>query len=308
MKTYSSILPGVVLLLAAVLFLRYATQWDSFPAFVGIYPYVVWVAGMLLGLRFNRSRLVFAVLVLAVADQALLRYVPAGSGGDDADPIVFRAVAFLLPLNLAAISLITERGFGTPRGLARLGLILSQLVLVGWIVRPEQAGRASWLDRPLFEIGFTDWSPLPQPALLAFVGAFALLAVRFLLHRGAIESGFFWATTAAFFGLNAGEGGVASTVYLSTAGFILVIAVIETSYSMAYRDELSGLPARRALIEALLQLPSRYAVAMVDVDHFKKFNDQYGHDVGDQVLRMVASRLLEVSGGGKAFRYVTCPQ
>ena len=300
MKTYSSILPGAVLLLAAVLFLRYATQWDSFPAFVGIYPYVVWVAGMLLGLRFNRSRLVFSVLVLAVADQALLRYFPAG---DDADPIVFRAVAFLLPLNLAAISLITERGFGTPRGMARLGLILSQLVLVGWIARPEQAGRSSWLGRPLFEIGFTDWSPLPQPALLAFGGAFALLAVRFLLHRGAIESGFVWATTAAFFGLYAGEGGVASRVYLSTAGFILVIAVIETSYSMAYRDELSGLPARRALNEALLQLPSRYAVAMVDVDHFKKFNEQYGHDVGDQVLRMVASRLLEVSGGGKAFRY-----
>ena len=298
MKTYSSILPGAVLLLAAVLFLRYATEWDSFPAFVGIYPHVVWLAGMLLGLRFNRSRLVFSVLVLAVADLALLRYVPAGSAGDDADPIVFRTVAFLLPLNLAAISLITERGFGTPRGMARLGLILSQLVLVGWSVRPEQAERASWLGRPLFEIGFTDWSPLPQPALLAFGGAFALLAVRFLLHRGAIEIGFVWATTAAFFGLYAGEGGVASTVYLSTAGFILVIAVIETSYSMAYRDELSGLPARRALNEALLQLPSRYAVAMVDVDHFKKFNDQYGHDVGDQVLRMVASRLLEVSGGG----------
>ena len=147
MKTYSSILPGAVLLLAAVLFLRYATQWDSFPAFVGIYPYVVWVAGMLLGLRFNRSRLVFSVLVLAVADQALLRYIPAGSAGDDADPIVFRAVAFLLPLNLAAISLITERGFGTPRGMARLGLILSQLVLVGWIVRPELAGPPVVRDR-----------------------------------------------------------------------------------------------------------------------------------------------------------------
>ena len=82
-----------------------------------------------------------------------------------------------------------------------------------------------------------------------------------------------------------------------------MIAVIETSYSMAYRDELSGLPARRALNEALLQLGSGYAVAMVDVDHFKKFNDEYGHDVGDQVLRMVTSRLLEVSGEGKAFRY-----
>ena len=146
MKTYSSILPGAVLLLAAALFLRYAPQWDSFSAFVGIYPYVVWVAGVLLGWRFNRSRLVFAVLVLALGDQALLRYFPAGSGGDTFNPVVFGAVAFLLPINLAAISLITERGFGTPRGLARLGLILIQLVLVAWIIRPEQAERASWLD------------------------------------------------------------------------------------------------------------------------------------------------------------------
>ena len=47
----------------------------------------------------------------------------------------------------------------------------------------------------------------------------------------------------------------------------------------------------------------RYVVAMVDVDHFKSFNDKYGHDVGDQVLKVVAAKLAEVRGGGKAFRY-----
>jgi PleD family two-component response regulator len=42
---------------------------------------------------------------------------------------------------------------------------------------------------------------------------------------------------------------------------------------------------------------------MCDVDHFKAFNDTYGHDAGDQVLKFVASMLSRVRGGGRAFRY-----
>ena len=42
---------------------------------------------------------------------------------------------------------------------------------------------------------------------------------------------------------------------------------------------------------------------MLDIDFFKKFNDRFGHDVGDQVLCMVASHLNRVGGGGKSFRY-----
>ena len=66
---------------------------------------------------------------------------------------------------------------------------------------------------------------------------------------------------------------------------------------MVYQDELTALPARRAFNDAVLHLQNNYTVAVVDIDHFKKFNDNYGHDIGDQVLRMVAGKLARVSGG-----------
>jgi PleD family two-component response regulator len=46
-----------------------------------------------------------------------------------------------------------------------------------------------------------------------------------------------------------------------------------------------------------------YAIAMLDVDHFKNFNDAHGHDIGDQVLRLVSTRLAQAEGGGAAYRY-----
>lgn len=82
----------------------------------------------------------------------------------------------------------------------------------------------------------------------------------------------------------------------------LTVAVAHEAYQMAYRDELTGLLGRRALNERLQRLGRHYVLAMVDVDHFKRLNDRYGHDVGDHVLRMIAAHLRRVDGG-KAYRY-----
>jgi diguanylate cyclase (GGDEF)-like protein len=74
------------------------------------------------------------------------------------------------------------------------------------------------------------------------------------------------------------------------------------SYVLAFVDELTGIMGRRALMFKLKTAGKHYNLVMVDVDHFKQFNDTYGHQMGDDVLKVVA-RILSQTGKAKAYRY-----
>ena len=304
MRSFTTLLtPGGFLLLVIMAVLQWIMPPESLSALVQIYPYAVFGAGLLFGFRFHRSQLLFATLVLGTADRALLQYAAGDAPMEGASRILFNAAALLVPLNLAGLSFIAERGLVTARGLLRLAIILPQPPIVALLCRPEQAGLAALLEHRLVDIPFVGGLPIAQPALLAFGVAFGLVTVRFICRPDLIVGGFMWALVATLLALTTGRIGAVSTLYFATAGLILVVSVIESSYVLAYRDELTGLRTRRALTEALLKLGGRYAVAMIDVDHFKKFNDQYGHDAGDQLLRMVAAKLTKVLGDERAFRY-----
>ncbi len=91
-------------------------------------------------------------------------------------------------------------------------------------------------------------------------------------------------------------------VFLSFSALFLLGGLYGLTWRQAYLDELTSIPGRRAFEESLRRLGRYYAIAMVDVDHFKHFNDRYGHQVGDQILRFLAARLKRVPFG-LAFRY-----
>jgi diguanylate cyclase (GGDEF)-like protein len=86
----------------------------------------------------------------------------------------------------------------------------------------------------------------------------------------------------------------------SLSGALSSISLRESLQRLALIDELTGLPNRRAFSAAAQRVLARrrrtkesVAVAMVDIDHFKKINDTSGHDEGDRVLK----RLAEVMTG-----------
>lgn len=292
-RALKHLLPGALLLAAAAALPRVPSLWRLVLELLPIYFSLVFVGGFLLAWQFDRSRIALTLLVLALADRALLH------GGHN----VHDVVALLLPVNLAAFSWLKERGLLTPRGAIKVGALLLQALGVAALARAHSPAAVSWLSHPLVTWPALAAVPLSQPALAAWLIAAGLAVARFVTRPAALESGLLWAGLTTLLALLAGKTEPLLTFYIATAGLILVVSLMETSRSMAFDDELTGLPGRRALNEELLKLGSRYAIAMVDIDHFKLFNDDHGHDVGDQLLRMVGARLLSVGGGGRAFRY-----
>jgi len=260
-------------------------------------PYAVGLGGLLLGWRLRRSRLVFALLALGLAFALVTQWVPD-------DPTVFQLVAILLPLDLAAIALLPERGVLTPSGLWQVAVALLPITAAAVIARDAGPGPV-WppLVHAFVPPALSAWTPLGQAALLAFlVSALAVAAGRWFGHD-ATGRGYLWALAAAFLALHASDVELDRTLFFAAAGAVPVIGVIELSFALANHDGLTGLPGRRALKEALDRVGGTYAVAMADVDHFKRFNDTYGHEVGDEVLRAVATRLKEALPEAEVFRY-----
>lgn len=286
-----------MLLLGATVILQAASLREAVAAFAPVYPWAVFGGGLLLGWRFKRSQLVVALIVLFAAERALVFFTP-DAGPSATGRIVFAAIAFALPLDLAALAWLTERSISSWSGRVVLGLILGEPLAIALLLRPELAHVAQALQH--VPVGLP-WMKMPQPALVACLAAIVLAMMRFVLRPTVIQSSFAWTLIAAFLALNGGKP--TSTVYLATGGLVLVISLIETSHRMAFSDELTGLPSRRALTDALMRLPELYTVAMIDIDHFKKLNDEHGHAAGDQVLRLIGSTLTRTEGGGRPFRY-----
>ena len=298
---YRLTLPGGLLLIFAAVLIRVGILSDPDSPVVRYVPLVIFAIGLGLSGFFRRSRLLFATLVLALSEAAFIWVAPFMSV--TAAHTMVTAFSLLLPLNLVAIAYIKERGTISRTGRRRLAIGAIQIIAIAILCLPIMAPLAAKIDRPFIPLILTRWTHLGQATLVSFIIGFVAIMVPLIQRYRAVESGLFWALISSFAACRLEIGNHFSGIFFATGGLALIVAVIETSYSMAYLDELTQLPSRRSLNEAMMKLPETFTVAMFDVDHFKKFNDAYGHESGDQALRMVSSRLARIAGGGKAYRY-----
>jgi diguanylate cyclase (GGDEF)-like protein len=291
--------PGGVLLLCTLFLVGTGLLKVSLTT-LQVFYYVTSLAGILLALRFHTARIIFALLTILLAYRAIDFFSPHGVTPSGPGHIALEAIAVLVPLNFILISFSQERALALPSLAPPIAIVFFESVFVAVLCRPGARVAPGFIHNPL--IGHGAWGAIPQVAVFLFVAAVIVLAAKLIRYRQPVQSGLFWSAVATLFGLHAGVVGNDGTAYFGTAGLILVSSIIENTYALAYQDELTGLPSRRAFNEALSALSAPYSIAVVDIDHFKSFNDTYGHDTGDEVLRLVARKLADVTGGGHAYR------
>ncbi|MGO9086778.1 MAG: diguanylate cyclase [Candidatus Sulfotelmatobacter sp.] len=292
----SLMVPGGILLLAIAVLVHSGWLALSLPALSFLY-YCALAGGVLLAWRFHSSRIFFALLVLFLAQQAT-SFISAGHAAAGPGWTALQAAAVLVPLNFVVIAFMHERGF-TISATAPIALFLFvQSVVVAVLCRadevaPSVVSRAHHVPIPV---------SLPAYAWYVLAAAGIFLLVRSLVTRKPADGALLWSLVAFSLALQFVATPRVSTAYWAAAACILAASIVENSYLLAYHDELTTLPSRRAFNDALLRLQEPYSIAVADIDHFKRFNDTYGHDTGDQVLRLVAARLARVTGGGQAYR------
>jgi len=295
--------PAVATLAVALLLVQVEPARAAVAGFLRRYPHVLPGAAGLLALAFRRSRGLFAVLVLTVAERVLQRF--GADPGYELQParLAFHATALVLPLDLALIGVWRERGLFSAAGVARLALLGAQLPAVAFLWLAYVPGALAAFERPLTPSGRFSGFGLSEPAVLAFALAAVVLLAVFARRAGPLEGALVGALAASLLALVVGPAGEAGTLLFGAAIAIVLAGLVQGASASAYRDPLTGLPGRRAFDETVERLGRRFTVALVDVDHFKQFNDTWGHDAGDQVLHLVASRLARVGGSGRAFRH-----
>ncbi len=297
MKVFKSLVPIIILLAGSFYGYR---EYQHLPVSVtsGItyLPHMLAMMVVGLSLYFNRSAVFFYAFL------SVISYVALQSDWIASD-ISFALLSAFIPLLFVSLTILPDRGIFSVKAIPAYALILA---VIGFSIYASNTP-PDWLRQILLSdwlpAQYFDWTALTQTALIVAVAtSFSMLMLCILNPSPSMSAGF-GVLLLLIVQMHFGDQSRSLVLFSSTALLMCLYATIQESWRMAYLDELTGLPARRALREKFQRISGLYTVAMLDVDHFKKFNDKYGHDAGDAVLRMIAGKLDKVTGGGLPYRY-----
>ena len=292
-----SLIPILVILISTIYGYQQYLQSPSSAIDSLVYLPIVLAAFVgMLTIHFNRSSIFFfMLLILLVSTVLIFELTPT--------KLHFGLLSAFAPLLLLFFTLMPERGLLSVRSIPVYAVLLLVFSFSLWTISETPELVQYYLLTDWLPARYFDWTPLPQTVIFcSLIIFFQLLLLNFLRPSPLVASSL-GVLVIMLMALQLEKNGYVLNVFISAGLLMCLYAVVQESWRMAYLDELTDLPGRRALRERFQSISGTYTVAMLDVDHFKKFNDTYGHDTGDEVLKMIASKMKDISGKGSCYRY-----
>ena len=235
-------LPAAVLVMAGIaasISQQFSTTLGNFGVFG---PYAVLVIGTAIAMWFNRGRAFIALISLLVA---FIAYRIAVGFGQDAFPVraVLTAAAIFVPANILLVLLLPERGIVHFRNYRWLLLGIVEALITAWIATAGYSALSgtSWhaaLDHWLLKA-----APTPLLGRIFIAAAFTVALIKAWPKRSPLDVGMAGALVAFFIACEWPNLSMVYGVFVFSAGAMLLLAVLQESHRMAFRDELTGLPS-----------------------------------------------------------------
>jgi diguanylate cyclase (GGDEF)-like protein len=292
-----------MLLLAGILFRqRFVELYAAYNQLLDWLPYGGLVGTLLLCAFFNNSRLFTASLALLLVYYMIQTQLQS-SLTDGYSLLIYTAMGLSIPVTVLLLLFIPERGLHNRYGALVVALIPVQVCMVVAVIYLHPYADTVTLINSRLPIKPAGGYVLSLIASACYLAAGTMALYRLMRRNDETTAALIAALMFSYVTLAFFDQPRISTIMFSAAGISMIISILMNSYNMAFRDDLTGLLGRRALNDRMKGLGRQYVIAMLDVDHFKKFNDTYGHDIGDDVLKMVGKKIEAVMGGGTAYRY-----
>lgn len=271
-------------------------------------PYIFYIVTAFLGIKLNQTRIFFTSLLwislyylINTSDLPFIDF-------EVNDVQLVKLLALFSLLIIFLLYVFKEKYVLGLNGLGWLLIVSAPVIGSVYLAKEISPGMYPiFMEHPLLNFEF--WI-LPDLIILFIIGVITL----FILQKDKTNQQFKYAihvnilplilsfNFTATRGLIDSETRIFNLFSFSVMGLVFLYALYRMYWEKVYIDELSGIPNRRAFDEYLKKLRRKYIIAMIDIDHFKKFNDTFGHAEGDNVLRFVAKHIAD-EAGTRVFRY-----
>lgn len=264
-------------------------------------PYVLFGTTILLGHAFKQSRCAMVATALLVSYWVIQTQLQT-SLSTGTTLLELSLLALLLPIACMIIYLFKDTSVRSRSFVIYVAVLVLFLLWCELILSHFYAGGFSDVSETFLFV-VPEISRLPLVLVLYLVALSLTSAIMVLRYNRIIDATIYSAILMASVTFVFFHVPYVSSAMFNISAILLLIHLISASYELAFNDRLTGIPGRLALESDMKNLGRKFTIAMLDIDHFKAFNDTYGHDTGDDVLKLVASKLGEVGGNARVYRY-----